>query len=98
MGRGEALPRPHPATPRVAHRPEALPRDLFVPGMNERVGMNDGGRPGPWGEALPCDLFVAAMNERVGMNDRGRPGGSPLRVGTHGAFGRTVGARPCLAI
>ncbi len=39
------MPRPNPATPRVAHHPEAMPRDLFVPAMNERVGMNDRGRP-----------------------------------------------------
>ena len=62
-GRGTASP--YPAAPRAAHHPEAMPRDLFVP----------------------------AVNERVGMNDRGRPGGSPLHIGTHGAFGWTVGAR-----
>ena len=42
---GEALPRPHPAAPRAAHRPGALPRELFVPAVNELVGMNDRGRP-----------------------------------------------------
>ena len=39
------MPRPHPVMPRVAHHPEAPPRDLFVPAVNERVGMNDRGRP-----------------------------------------------------
>ena len=34
--------RRRPASPTIN---EAMPRDLFVPGMNERVGMNDRGRP-----------------------------------------------------
>ena len=37
-----ALIRRRPAPPTIS---EAMPRDLFVPGMNERVGMNDRGRP-----------------------------------------------------
>ena len=108
--RGEALPRPHPATPRVARRSEAMHRDLFVPAVNERVGMNDRGRPSGsplrwdtwsfWPDragARHCLALIAiclSRPERVGMNDRGRPSGSPLR--THGAFGRTP--RHCLAL
>ena len=58
--RGAAMPRPHPAAPRAAHNFPGPPRDLFVPGMNERLGMNEGdpvGRPYVGtqcrGEALP---------------------------------------------
>ena len=60
---GEALPRPYPATPRGAHRPEALPRELFVPAMNERVGMNDRGRPS--GSPLRWDTW-SVWPDRVG--------------------------------
>ena len=59
--RGEALPRPYPATPRAAHNFPGPPRDLFVPSSNGRDGMNDQGRPNGSplvgtqcrGEALP---------------------------------------------
>ena len=60
---GEALPRPYPATPRVAHHPEALPRELFVPAMNERVGMNGRGRPS--GSPLRWDTW-SFWPDRVG--------------------------------
>ena len=43
--RADSMPRPYPAAPRAAHNFPGPPRDLFVPSTNERVGMNDQGRP-----------------------------------------------------
>ena len=60
--RGEAMPRPHPVMPRVAHHPEAPPRDLFVPAKNERFGMNDRGRPS--GSPLRHPRFCRADSMR----------------------------------
>ena len=69
------MPRPHPVMPRVAHHPEAPPRDLFVPAVNERVGMNDRGRPS--GSPLRHPRFCRADSMRdpqtggVGINGGG---------------------------
>ena len=68
------MPRPNPATPRAAHHSVAMPRDLFVPGMNERVGMNDRGRPS--GSPLRWDTMywrgtASPTNVRVGTIDGG---------------------------
>ena len=56
--RGEAMPRPYPATPRVAHNPEAMPRpQSFVKAP-----------PGPGGacsgEAMPPSLAYVTLRER----------------------------------
>ena len=48
---------------RRRHHPGALPRDLFVPAMNERVGMNDRGRPS--GSPLRWDTW-SVWPDRVG--------------------------------
>ena len=49
-----ALTRRRPAPP---HNFPGMPRDLFVPGTNERVGMNDRGRPS--GSPLRWDTMWA---------------------------------------
>ena len=117
---GEALPRPNPATPRVAHHFRGH-ASRFVCSGHERARWHERPRATQWvaptlghnvlarhclarirrrpaspnvlarhclalsgdaHQAMPRDLFVPGMNERVGMNDRGRPSGSPLRWDT----------------
>ena len=99
------MPRPYPATPRVAHhfRGHASPvsRDApRRPPLPRPCLARIPRRPASptTSEAMPRELFVPAMNERVGMNDRGRPSGSPLRWDTWSFWPDRVGARHCLAL
>ena len=72
QSRGEAMPRPYPATPRVAHRPEAQLRAGAKKPRADEGGTPEGRGPG-WPE------FTSPVSGGVAMYDRGRGMASPLR-------------------
>ena len=79
------MPRPHPVMPRVAHHPEAPPRDLFVPAVNERVGMNDRGRPS--GSPLQPDRIGPDGGWRVAESAKGKMRVSTVQIETAQGYG-----------
>ena len=70
-----ALIRRRPAPPTIS---EAMPRDLFVPAMNERVGMNGPGRP----SGSPLRYIRPSSGSRVAARRRA----ACFAVAKHGSW------------